>query len=86
MSTSVLRRHYLEEQKLSIEEKVSKDSFWWDSHCPRCGRGIAYGDLVALSRYADVSICDNCGTDEALRDFTGDILDYDDWKILQTVV
>lgn len=31
--------------------------------CPRCGRK---GRLLALSRYVNVSICDDCGADEAI--------------------
>ena len=51
--------------------------------CPRCGR-LTMKDKVrtnALSRYADVMICDECGTDEALRDWAGSPLDLGDWAI-----
>jgi len=38
--------------------------------CPRCGTGTA-STRTALSRYANVYICDECGTDEAIRDAAG---------------
>lgn len=41
--------------------------------CPRCGHDRMDDVIVrnALSRYADVYICPQCGTDEALRDMAG---------------
>lgn len=41
--------------------------------CPRCGHDRMDDVIVrnALSRYADVYICSQCGTDEALRDMAG---------------
>lgn len=37
--------------------------------CPRCGQ--RYAGFPALSRYANVDICPDCGTDEALRGLFG---------------
>lgn len=37
--------------------------------CPRCG--MSYTGHPALSRYVNVSICSDCGTDEALRPWCG---------------
>jgi len=42
--------------------------------CPRCGRETMKTDRPAtnaISRYADVYICDECGTEEALLDAQG---------------
>ena len=41
--------------------------------CPRCGldRMDRKVSRNALSRYADVYICDCCGLQEAMRDFCG---------------
>jgi len=47
--------------------------------CPRCGTGSA-SKRTALSRYADVYICDECGTDEAIRDAAGNPMPLDDWN------
>ncbi len=47
--------------------------------CPRCGTGSA-STRTALSRYANVYICDKCGTDEALRDAAGNPVSLDSWK------
>lgn len=52
-----------------IESLKYKEMTGEQTKCPRCG-----GDLSpvlaenALSRYADVYICSECGTDEATRD------------------
>lgn len=37
--------------------------------CPRCG--MVYAGFPALSRYVNVHICPDCGTDEAMRPFLG---------------
>lgn len=40
--------------------------------CPRCGEKM--NDVLvrnSLSRHCNAYICPDCGTDEALRDFTG---------------
>lgn len=60
--------------------------------CPRCGRWTMDEDPVrnALSRRADVHICNACGTEEALEDFAGqrrplaswDIALHEDWPPL----
>ena len=42
--------------------------------CPRCGHDRMDSQNPvrnALSRYADVYICDECGTEEAMADFGG---------------
>ena len=36
-------------------------------HCPRCGRVLESFSRHAVSRYADVTVCDSCGTAEALE-------------------
>lgn len=36
-------------------------------HCPRCGAKLESFSRHALSRYADVIVCDRCGTEEALE-------------------
>lgn len=49
--------------------------------CPRCGRNSMKEKLSlnALSRRANIYICDGCGTDEAMRDFAGYVDDLNDW-------
>lgn len=36
-------------------------------HCPRCGKPLDSFERHALSRYADVIVCDECGQAEALE-------------------
>lgn len=60
-------------------EGLVNDSKKWEHHCPRCG-GV-FDRLLAISRYADVAICDSCGTDEALSAFIGDPISLKDWAV-----
>lgn len=52
--------------------------------CPRCGKMTVKDSLHtnALSRHADVYICDACGVDEAIRDWLGDPLPLKEWAIV----
>ena len=51
--------------------------------CPRCGRMTVKDQLNAnaLSRHAEIYICDMCGMDEAIRDFHGKVMPLKDWAI-----
>jgi len=51
--------------------------------CPRCGKYCMSDDPIrnALSRHASIQICDACGTDEAIRDFTREVLPLSEWAI-----
>ena len=53
--------------------------------CPRCGFNRMDSNVLhnALSRHADVYICDMCGTDEALRDAIGNALPLTEWGIIR---
>lgn len=67
-------------KKIEAFAKVQADG---DHFCPRCGRMTVKDRKAtnAWSRHADVYICDACGTDEAMRDFTGAVLPLKDWAI-----
>lgn len=49
--------------------------------CPRCGKDTMKAKLHtnALSRYANVYICDQCGTAEAMLAFMQNPLPIEDW-------
>lgn len=50
--------------------------------CPRCGSWMASPITYnALSRVADVYVCQGCGMDEALRDFYRIPLPVEEWVI-----
>ena len=53
--------------------------------CPRCGRETMKEAVCtnALSRHADIFICDQCGTDEAMLDFMRNPLPIEDWACVQ---
>ena len=52
--------------------------------CPRCGRNTMKKNIHtnALSRYADIYICDACGTEEALLKFMSNPLPVAEWACL----
>ena len=49
--------------------------------CPRCGCPDMIDGLSrnCLSRFADVYICRDCGTEEAIMQMVGEINDFGDW-------
>ena len=49
--------------------------------CPRCGRDTMKPDVHtnALSRQADIMICDACGMEEALQAFTNSPSSLSEW-------
>lgn len=48
--------------------------------CLRCGNPLDHHLVLnALSRHADVYVCRECGTDEALRDAVGQPLPFQEW-------
>ena len=49
--------------------------------CPRCGKDTMNLNPFrnALSRHADIHICDECGTSEAMLDFMQNPLPIDQW-------
>ena len=53
--------------------------------CPRCGSKSMKERIHtnALSRHADIYICDQCGTDEAMLDFMQNPLPLEDWACVQ---
>ena len=55
--------------------------------CPRCGRSMDE-KLVrnAVSRYARVYICSDCGMDEALRDLYDEPLPLTAWDVVKKAV
>lgn len=60
------------------EEKSISDA--GERLCLRCGKPLHKEiALNSYSRYADVYICSECGMDEALRDYQGNILPYEQW-------
>lgn len=51
--------------------------------CPRCGQYLMDSDPIrnALSRHADIQVCDACGMDEAIRDVEANLLPLREWAI-----
>lgn len=51
--------------------------------CPRCGRWVMNSDPArnALSRRAEIYVCDQCGIEEAMEDFTGKVTPLSSWDI-----
>lgn len=80
--------------RISTESEMKVSAEWLARHrdkgtnCPRCGRtAVQTNRLLALSRRADVTICENCGSWEALED--AEIVDRKplrEWAILRDVL
>ncbi|MEG1894664.1 MAG: hypothetical protein RR162_00390 [Oscillospiraceae bacterium] len=77
MSMPISSAKRLVENLKHMQEKQGADYF----PCPRCGNNRMNSNLChnALSRYASVYVCSECGTDEALRDMTGEVLPLNEW-------
>ena len=74
----------IDEARFLIESLMPMQEQKMHFPCPRCGRDNMDENPVrnALSRYANVYICDECGTDEAMRDFAGlDPLPLNEWSM-----
>ena len=56
--------------------------------CPRCGQARMSSKVSrnALSRYADLQICNTCGIDEAVRDFAENVLPITSWWCMREVL
>lgn len=79
----MLRKRTNDDAKLIIESMKTLQERGVVMPCPRCGRNTMNSKLVmnALSRYADVYVCDECGTDEALRDYCGEPWQLNEWSL-----
>lgn len=53
--------------------------------CPRCGCDRMHKDIAtnAMSRHADLMICDTCGTVEALGDHLGMPVELEKWALVE---
>ena len=55
--------------------------------CPRCGRWTMKERTTtnALSRHAEVYICDQCGTEEAVLDYLGKPKPLSEWSFITDI-
>lgn len=73
---------------MNLKEKIEemlKEQKSSNKICPRCGRETMSEDIYtnALSRHANVYVCDDCGVDEGMRVFTNNILPFEEWAIIK---
>lgn len=73
-----------QEAKQRIEQLKSLQERGENFPCPRCGHYRMDEKPVrnALSRHADVYICNQCGTDEAIRDMIKTVLPLTEWAMV----
>ena len=76
--------------KKDLLDKWSEDKKWYETtvgeppKCLRCGRAMPSKiSHCALSRYIDVQICPECGTEEAMLDWDGKALPLRNWHAAQ---
>lgn len=79
MKVSIFPRQALEAKWLEYKKLYSPDAVK-PPLCLRCGERLHRELSVnALSRHANVMICNKCGTDEALRDYSNSTLPQREW-------
>ena len=73
----------IDEAKTLIESLMPMQKRGERFPCPRCGYNRMNENPIrnAMSRHANVYICDECGTDEALRDIIGSPLPLTEWSM-----
>ena len=56
--------------------------------CPRCGCSRMAISVFknALSRHAEIYVCDVCGNDEAVRVFKGQVLPITEWAVVVEIL
>ena len=67
---------------VDLKERQEKGTY---TLCPRCGRDTMKPDLYtnALSRQADIMVCDSCGSEEAILAFMNKPYSLYQWAGLQ---
>ena len=70
---------------LQTESEVKTDS---SLPCPRCGHWRMSPKVArnALSRHAEIMVCDICGVDEAARVFSDTILPITSWWCVREIL
>lgn len=74
-----------EDMKQVLEDLRARQLALEHMPCPRCGRDAMNSNPLrnALSRCADIQVCDDCGTDEALRGLWRSPLPLEQWACFQ---
>lgn len=78
------------EFKVTLEYlgRAQNKSRHWGARCPRCGRTTVEDNrLLALSRRADIMVCESCGQWEALEDAgLAERKPLREWAVLEGIV
>ena len=77
-----------EQEAKAMLERFAKVQRKHHFACPRCGRMNMADDPVrnAVSRYAQVMICDTCGIAEAIGDYAGVWLPLGEWSLPKAMI
>jgi len=69
-------------------KKMQESDFCIYQNCARCGEKRLNAELKTndLSRHADIIICPECGTDEALREEEENKLPLAEWFIVREII
>lgn len=61
------------------------EKYAYDQICPRCGENSMNKKPArnAISRYADVYICDACGIEEAIMAMKGNEMPLTEWAVVK---
>lgn len=66
-------------------KELQSDCKCMHSYCPRCGKYAMRYPITtnALSRRADIYICDDCGMAESIEDFLGKPMPLSEWMLFK---
>lgn len=80
-----MRRVLTEEEARTLIGRFAEKQQGGHFACPRCGRMAMNSDAKhnALSRRANVYVCDTCGLQEALEDMVDSISSLTSWAVVQ---
>ena len=80
-------KHYTEAEAKAEIERFAKDQPHGRYPCPRCGMWTMADNVLrnALSRRADVYVCDTCGMQEAIEDAMDSVTPLTAWAISQDI-
>lgn len=75
----LLEMAWRKDKKLYVDDEATEPP-----KCLRCGAALAtHLPINALSRYANVYICESCGMDEALRDAARKPIPLEEWEAIK---
>ena len=82
----MIEKHMTAQQQATLVDLKARQLLCERMPCPCCGCDRMNDQPVrnALSRQADIQICDECGLSEAISAMTGSVKPLDEWACFST--